>query len=80
MKAEIRRPHAVARGGRETRTTASRDATTWTRLDETAPIVRAAALRLARVERAIDAPWDSRASARIDKALVRFEELTEAGG
>ena len=66
-------------GQAETTTNATTD--TWTRLDAvTAPIVRAAVLRLARAERALDRPFDSRASTLLDKSLVRFEELTEAGG
>lgn len=76
-----RRPRGVAStGGRGKKPTKARDSsTTWTRLDEvTLPIVRAAVLRLIRAERAIDGPYDSRASARLDKAIVRLEELAEA--
>jgi len=66
--------------GRESGRTV-RDATTgWIRLDEvTAPIIRAAAMRLARAERAIDEAYDAQASARIDKALARLEELMKKG-
>ena len=73
-----RRPRVlVTPRGRESEQTV-RDATTtvWTRIDRvTLPIVRAAALRLARAERAIDGAYDEQASARIDKALARLEEL-----